>query len=265
MLQIARRIDTFESHELPWMPDALKVLFREILSWQQDLGGVYRAAVPLVNQWLSRTGASAILDLCSGAGGPGLTLVHALRDGGVSNAKIKLTDLFPAVGVYSRLAGQHPGIVAYEPDSVDAMNSRRDDEYRVRTLLSAFHHFSPDMARQILLDAVRHSDGICIMDPFQRDLWHLASVPFGTTLGTQVYPLLRDPSAFAVTMCNLTPVIPTMFFWDSIASVLRGYTTDELMALTDVPGCREFEWQAGTWSYLPGSLLTGVYLMGWRR
>lgn len=264
-MYLPQRIDTFESHELSWMPDALKVLFREILSWQQDLGGVYAAAVPVVADWLDRTGANAILDLCSGAGGPGITLVKALREGGVPSAKIKLTDLYPATDVYARLKAEHAEFVTYEAMSVDATNSRRDDTFRVRTLLSAFHHFSPQSAQKILADAAQNSDGICIMDPFHRDWWHLLSVPIGTTFGTQFYPLLRDRSPFAIAMCNLTPVMPAMFFWDSIASVLRGYTEDELLALTRIPECEAFAWRAGSWSYLPGTGLKGVYLTGWRQ
>lgn len=265
MLALPQRIDTFESHELAWMPDPLKVLFREILSWQQDLGGVYSAAVPVVSDWLRRTGATSILDLCSGAGGPGVTLVKALRAGGVPSAKIKLTDLYPATDVYGKLHEENPEFVTYEAASVDATNSRRDDTFRVRTLLSAFHHFTPQLAQKILADAAQNSDGICIMDPFQRDLWHLLSVPIGTTLGTQLYPLIRDRSPFAIAMCNLTPVMPAMFFWDSVASVLRGYTEEELLALTRIPECDAFEWRAGTWSYLPGTGLKGVYLLGWRK
>ncbi|GAB4421957.1 MAG: hypothetical protein OHK0011_00160 [Turneriella sp.] len=265
MFALPQRIDTFESHELPWMPDELKVLFREILSWQQDLGNVYASAVPVVSAWLKRTGATSILDLCSGAGGPGVTLVKALREGGVPSARIKLTDLYPATDVYGRLRAANKEFVTYEEASVDATNSRRDDEFRVRTLLSAFHHFSPPFAQRILADAAQNSDGICIMDPFHRDLWHLLSVPIGTTLGTQFYPLVRDRSPFAFAMCNLTPVIPAMFFWDSIASVLRGYSEDELLALTRIPECDAFEWRVGSWSYLPGTGLKGVYLLGWRK
>jgi hypothetical protein len=265
MLALPQRMDTFESHEMAWMPDALKVLFREILSWQQEISGVYSAAVPVVREWLAKTGASSILDLCSGAGGPGITLVKALRAGGVPSAKIKLTDLYPATEIYRKLEAANAECVTYEAVSVDATNSRRDDTFRVRTLLSAFHHFSPPAAQKILADAALHSDGICIMDPFHRDLWHLLAVPLGTTLGALFYPLIRDRSPFAFAMCNLTPVIPAMFFWDSVASVMRGYTEEELLALTRIPECDAFEWRAGTWSYLPGTGLKGVYLTGWRK
>jgi len=265
MFTLPQRIDTFESHELAFMPDELKVLFREILSWVQQMGGVYRSAAPIVHDWLGKTGATAILDLCSGAGGPGLTLVDAMQQAGSSTIRIKLTDLYPATEVYAKLAAENPGVVSYDEASFDATNSRRDDVYRVRTLLSAFHHFSPEFAQKILADAAANSDGICIIDPFSRDLWHLLSVPIGTTFGTQFYPLLRDRSPFAFAMCNLTPVIPAMFVWDSIASVLRGYTPEELLALTRIPECEAFEWQSGIWECLPGTGLRGVYLTGWRR
>ncbi|HRP68654.1 MAG TPA: hypothetical protein PLY93_03915, partial [Turneriella sp.] len=246
-MKIPQRIDTFESHELAFVPDRLKVLFREILSWEQDMGGVYKAASSIVEEWLQKTRANAILDLCSGAGGPGVSLVRALRQKTQRAVQIKLTDLYPATNAYERLATQHGHFISYETHSFDAANSHRDAVFRVRTLLSAFHHFSPAFAQKILEDAATYSDGICIMDPFQRDLWHLLTVAVGTTLGTQPYPLLKEQSPFAFAMCNLTPVIPAMYFWDSVASVLRGYTEDELIALTRTPRCAAFEWHTGTW------------------
>lgn len=208
MLTLPARIDTFESHELSWVPDDLKVLFREILSWTQDIGGVYAAALPIVRRWFQATGAEGILDLCSGAGGPGVTLLNAMRADNLK-VKMKLTDLYPANEVYANLKLQYPGILQFESASTDATNSRRDADYPVRSLLSAFHHFSPNLARKILVDAAKNSDGI--------------------------------------------------------ASVLRGYTPDELLSLADVPECRSFVWQAGTWNYLPGTGLSGVYLIGRRK
>lgn len=264
-MNIPRRIDTFESHELSWMPDELKVLFREILSWEQDLGGVYVSAAPIVRRWLAETGANGILDLCSGAGGPGVTLIRAMQKNGLSDVRMKLTDLYPATDVYEKIAAENSESISYEARPIDATNSLADKDFPVRTLLSAFHHFSPQLGQKILIDAARNSDGICIMDPFHRDLWHLISVSIGTTAGTAAYPLLRDRSLFAFAMCNLSPVIASMFYWDSIASVLRGYTPDELMALTETPECKSFHWEAGTWEYLPGLGLKGVYLTGKRR
>lgn len=266
-MQIAQRIDTFESHELEWVPLEVKTLFREILSWEQEIGGVYHAAAPIVSQWMSETGASGILDLCSGAGGPGVTLLKAMRDSGAGNIRLKLTDLYPANDVYENLAAANTG-VTYEAASFDATNSHVDADFPVRTLLSAFHHFPPDFARRILADAVKNSDGICIMDPFQRDWFHLLAVPFGTTPGTAIYPLLKKRTPLAFALCNLSPIMAGMFFWDSIASVLRGYTAAELLELTNTPECAAFRWETGTWSYpagLPVPRPTGVYLLGKRR
>ncbi len=267
-MQIAERIDTFETHELEWVPQDLKNLFREILSWEQDLIGVYQAAAPIVKDWLGETKAGGILDLCSGAGGPGVTLINAINSSPAGQIRLKLTDLYPATEVYTRLAHENPGRISYAAESFDATNSHVDTEFPVRTLLSAFHHFSPEFARKILADAVKNSNGICIMDPFQRDWQHLLAVPFGTTAGTAIFPLLRQRTPLAFALCNLSPVMASMFLWDSIASVLRGYTPDELLLLTQIPECAAFTWQAGTWQYpagLPFAGMTGVYLIGKRR
>ena len=267
-MQIAERIDTFESHELEWMPQDLKNLFREILSWEQETIGVYQAAAPLVQSWLADTKADGILDLCSGAGGPGVTLLKAVNASGSGNIRLKLTDLYPANEIYARLARENPGRVSYVAESFDATNSHVDPQYPVRTLLSAFHHFSPEFARKILADAVKNSNGICIMDPFQRDWLHLLAVPFGSVAGAAVFPLLKQRTMFAFAACNLTPLMGSMFFWDGMASVLRGYTPDELLQLIQIPECAEFTWESGTWQYPSGLAIggmTGVYLMGKRR
>ncbi len=264
MWEIPQRIDTFESHELEWVPQPIKVLFREILSWEQDLIGVYRSALPVVRTWLEKTQATAILDLCSGAGGPALTLLKALQGGGLRDVKIKLTDLYPASEVYAKLVSENAGL-SFEAESYNAMQSTKEETFRVRTLLSAFHHFSPEAAQKILIDAAQQSDGILIMDPFSRDLWHLLSIPVGTTLGTRIYPLLKDNSLFTWAVTYLVPILPAMYVWDSMASVLRGYTPDELIALTQTPECAAFEWYTGTWDYLPLAGLKGVYLAGYRK
>ena len=267
-MQIAERIDTFESHELEWMPQNLKNLFREILSWEQEMIGVYQAAAPLVQTWLNETQAGGILDLCSGAGGPGVTLLNAVNASGTGKIRLKLTDLYPATEVYARLAGEGRGLISYAAESFDATNSHVDPEFPVRTLLSAFHHFSPQFARKILADAVKNSNGICIMDPFQRDWAHLMAVSLGAAAGSMVYPLLKQRTPLAFAACNLSPVMGTMFLWDGFASVLRGYTPDELLQLTQIPECAAFTWEAGTWQYpagLPVGGMTGVYLIGKRR
>lgn len=267
-MKIANRIDTFESHELDWVPIELKTLFREILSWEQDMIGAYQAAAPIVTDWLAATRADGILDLCSGAGGPGLTLLRAVKAQGLKKIRMKLTDLYPATAVYERLAAENPGNISYEAERFDATNSHSDAEFPVRTLLSAFHHFSPQFAQKILVDAVKNSTGICIMDPFQRDWMHLLAVPIGAAAGTAIYPLLKQRTALAFAACNLSPLMASMFLWDGLASVLRGYTPDELIRLTQIPECAAFRWESGTWQYpvgVPFPGLTGVYLLGTRR
>ncbi|MBV6492974.1 MAG: hypothetical protein LDLANPLL_00981 [Turneriella sp.] len=266
-MQIPKRIDTFELHEEPWMNDTLKALFREILSWEEDFIGAYSAATPILQQFLRTTKASGILDLCSGAGGPAVNLLNVLPENEAQNVRIKLSDLYPPVHIYEKLSQKYTGRLFYEKESFDATHSVRDTAFPVRTLLSAFHHFSPKLARKILIDAVRYSDGICIMDPFHRDLWHLAAVPMGTVAGCIAYPFIKNPTPLAFAACNLTPLMGSMFFWDGFASVLRGYTERELLDLVDIPECAAFRWETGTWSYptsLPLGQLKGIYLVGYR-
>jgi hypothetical protein len=114
---------------------------------------------------LERSGATHIIDLCSGGGGPWLDLLPALRAQGVT-VSLCLTDQYPNTVALASIAEKLPG-VRFETESVNAL----DVPARLtgfRTIFTAFHHFRPAEARAILASAVRDSQGIAIFEAAAR-------------------------------------------------------------------------------------------------
>lgn len=257
-----RRRQAIELHEQEWMPDVLRNVFRDALSGTQRIFGVYDRVAPRFVRWLDDAGADGVLDLCSGSGGPALTLAEQAERAG-RRPRLRLTDLYPDRERFEEIVrSMPPGEVSFDPRPFDATNSVPTDAYPLRTVLAAFHHFEPGLARRIVADAARHSDGIAIFEPMRRDAWHaLAFAGLGGV--ALLYPFLAGLTWRRLLWCTIVPVTPLLFAFDGVVSVMRTYTAEELLALTDQPECVDFEWEVGHWRYF--GLFRGTYLIGHRR
>ena len=259
---LRRRRQLIELHEQPWMPESLKILFRDNLAWLQKIMGVYKNAAPLVRDWLDRVGAEGYMDLCSGAGGPAFVLSDALAATG-RRPKVRFSDLYPCLERYREYVRQDPQHFSFESQPFDAANSTEGQPLRARTVLSAFHHFPPPLAHSILADAVRHADGICIMEPFRRDLWHLINIPLSSDL-TLFFPIFSGRrSGLAWLACLMVPIMWPIMWFDAAVSVLRGYNADELLEMAKKPELADFDWKAGYWKH--NLFFKGTYLIGVRK
>src|SRR5205823_9089249 len=107
----------------------------------------YAAAAPRLRAALERSGARRILDLCSGAGGPWPGLLKELDGAGLEH--VSLSDRYPNVPAFERIARAADGRIRYEKEPVDAA-AVPEHLGGFRTLFSSFHHFPPETARRIL-------------------------------------------------------------------------------------------------------------------
>jgi len=65
-----RRVQAFELEDQPWFPAVIRDLATDYLHFLQTRFALHEPAVPLLADALAATGATAIVDLCSGGGGP---------------------------------------------------------------------------------------------------------------------------------------------------------------------------------------------------
>ena len=127
-----------------------------------------------------------------------------------------------------------------------------------RTLFTAFHHFPPDQAKQILTSAVKGVQGIGVFEYTDRNLlrWSLLTLITPVTM-LFVAPFLKPFSFSRLFWTYCLPFIPLVAAWDCLISGLRTYLPEELLEMVREIGASGYEWSAerlenGAVTYLVG-------------
>lgn len=251
------------------MPRAVRDGATDVLDYLFERLDAYGAVAPQLDATLAASGASRIVDLCSGGGGGTLSMVRRLRSRG-SGLAITLTDLYPSHSGMARVAALGDDRIRYAPEPLDVRTAAGPSD-GLHTTAGAIHHFEPEDVRAILGAIVARRQPLAFFD--------VAASP-----GIRALPLVFAPVAMAVNMVMLfvaalllvpavrplrwsrlfwtyvLPLIPLVFAWDGTVSALRAYTPEELLHLAaSVPGGGGYSWAAGRggrFLYLTGVLRT---------
>ena len=254
------RIPLFELHEQYWMPsiirDSVVECLYNILRRRRTVSGM----VDPLQEFLRRSGATRILDLCSGAGGSALIFAEELRKRETKPPAITLSDLFPRAEAWQAARDELSVNVDYWPESVDATEVAPELAGGcARMINNALHHFPPEAAQAIFKDAVDNSAGIFIGEVYPRSLLqfaHFACITLPIVFGL---PFLTSRHKLQKAVLTwLVPVISCSILWDGLVSTLRMYTEAELRQLVAPLGNR-FEWVYGTCRYWPAGTATYFY------
>ena len=280
----------FEFCDLPSFPPFLRAACQSMLTaqWTRRLPALQRVS-PAVHAAdvlaalltrLERADSSspiAIVDVCSGAGGP-VPHIEALV-----NARRRAEGSSPVDFVMSDL---HPHIVAWEeacrgrahlrfvPDSVDAtavnetaVAVQRSLGKRTRTLRTfflAFHHFDDVAAARVLEDAVRGADALAVVELQDRRAGSVALMLLEGALVLLV-TWIWFPWEWRRWACTYAvPILPAVMVWDGVVSCLRTREACEMRALVgEAAEADAWTWEAGrklhTWPV--GNV---NWFVGWR-
>jgi hypothetical protein len=234
------RLHLFELEDQSWFPAVVRDLATDYLQFIQERFRLDRAMTPLVRRALDEGRTSEIVDLCSGGSGPLLGLVTDLAGEG-RQVHATLTDLFPNLAAFEKIAAASVGLISYEPEPVDA---RRVPPRLagLRTIFNGFHHFRPADARAVLHAAAQARQPIAIFEVSERSLRTLPVLltPIFVWLAT---PFMRPFTLQRFFWTYIVPAVPFTCLWDGIVSQLRAYTVDELRALCE--GSAPMRWEAG--------------------
>jgi len=236
-----RRFQLFEFHDLGWFP----ATFRDALTeWLRVLWvriDAYKAIAPVLAEVLKESGASQVVDLCSGGGGPLVEIQQALEASGHSFHAI-VTDKFPNAEKMAELESRTNGRIGAVLTSVDATAVPRNLS-GLRTLFNSFHHFDPPQARQILKDAFESLQPIAVMEIPNREFVGVAFSFFATFRGVLLLtPTMRPRKLLWWVFTYALPVIPFIVAWDGWVSHLRAYTPEELLQMTPT-GSAGYRWE----------------------
>ena len=238
-----RRFHLIELEDLPWWPTAFRNAATEYLVAAVRLSKPYQGVVPLLKAALERSGATSVLDLCSGAGGPWESLQGELR------VPVLLSDRFPNPRATS---------LPYHPEPVDA-TAVPAALPGFRTLFASFHHFRPEQARAILVDAVKQGEGIAIFEATARTIPALLGMLLVPLLVWLITPQIRPVRASRLLFTYVIPILPLALLFDGMVSCLRTYSTAELEGF--IVGLDNYDWKIGR-APVKGSPLPITYLMG---
>ncbi|WP_400194123.1 hypothetical protein [Hymenobacter sp. B81] len=256
-----KRIHLFEFEDFAWFPHWLRTSLTRLIVVMHKFLGSSADLTQLLNRALAHSPVPAIVDLCSGSGGPMLPVFHALKaQTGLDKLQLTLTDLYPNLELAAAINGQLNPAIRYQTQPVDA--TRVGTELRgVRTMICSLHHMPPAVARGILQDAQQQRQPICVYEisdnSFPIALWWVALVP-NFLMALFITPLVRPLTLRQLFFTYLVPLIPLCFAWDGAVSNARTYTLGDMDMLLEGLKSDDYTWETGR--------LTGkakkLYLLG---
>jgi hypothetical protein len=238
-----RRIQFIEIHEQPWFPPFLRDLVTDSLRHGTQFLKAYASVAPLLQDALDAASSRAILDLCSGGGGPWLDLSRNLRGNAAANP-ICLSDKFPNVSAFETVRGACGNRLTFHPDPVDAMKVPRELT-GFRTVFSSYHHFGPEEARAVLQNAVDAGQGVGIFEVTRRAPSAIGLMFPWALLVFLSTPWMRPFRWSRIFWTYLIPVVPLVVLFDGVVSCLRTYRPQELREIVAKLEKNEYEWRAG--------------------
>jgi hypothetical protein len=257
------RFHLFEFEDQPWFPRHRARSGDRYLCFILSALEPHRAIVSVLADALRATGACEIVDLCSGGGGPAISLQASLAAAGLST-HITLIDRFPNRRAFHRIADVSYGQIGFVAQSVDARCVPRTLG-GFRTIFNSFHHFREADAKKILRNAAESRQAIGIFEyPERSALIILLTLCFTPLLVALATPFIRPYRWTRFFFTYLVPLVPLTCWWDGVVSHLRAYTVDELSGLADEAAPDSYEWNAGRIA-LPSSPGHLTYLIGYPR
>ena len=237
MSSLLPRIDLFEFHDTRWVPALLRRSVVDALGLTTDWGRLLSGLIQPLEQFLERTHATTLLELCSGSGRMAALLAAEMRQRGAAPARIILSDKAPRPVDWRRLSESNDAL-AYVSDPVDATRVSTVESTHPRLIANALHHFPPPLARAVLRDAVQRTPGIFVCENFPRNPLATLGPGLPGAIAVLGAPLaLPEGRLWRGLLTWLLPVIPLMFFWDGLASSLRVYTEVEIRDMLDGLDC----------------------------
>jgi hypothetical protein len=252
------RIELHEIHDHPGFPASLRDLVTDGMQALWNFGNTYKPVLGDLLRGMERARTFDVLDLCSGGGGPWLSLAREPELQADPRIVVRLTDRFPNKTALAT-AGTSSSRLQFESSPVDATKVPAALP-GFRTIFSSFHHFGPEAARRILSDAAERGRGVGVFEMARRSprtIFMICLIPF---LSIALAPGIRPFRWSRLLWTWLIPLVPFVLFYDGIVSCLRAYSHGELEELIAPLKSREYEWEIGEED---GGFVPITYLLGY--
>jgi hypothetical protein len=226
---VLRRRHLIEIHEQPWCPRSLRDSVTDAISFFTAVGRPFDVVKERLIEAIRESGTDQVVDLCSGAGGPWLTLAGTLEG---SSVGVLLTDLHPNEEALRRACRSSKGRIRSHPDPVDA-HAVPPGLDGFRTLFTSFHHFRPAEAIRVIENAVRRGHGIAVFEAQERRLAAMLFFLLYVPLSFVAAPFMRPLRWQRLFWTYAVPALPLVVTVDAIVSCLRTYTPEEMREMAE--------------------------------
>lgn len=256
-----KRIHLFEFEDQFWCPNFIRETTTDFLFVLYGLFKTYSYAFEKINEVLDKTKVESIVDCCTGSGGPIKYLCEYLDEKG-KTAKIILTDRYPNIEKFQDLETCYPNKITGHKISIDA--SRLPSNLKgMRTFFSSFHHFKPNIAKEILQDAVNNNMPIGIFECTQRHPLEFFRVLLSPIMTLFLVPFAKKLTWSKFFFTYILPITPLTHMWEYFASNMRTYSPDELQNLVNSIDAPNYHWEIKKF-WDKKSLTAITYLIGYK-
>jgi hypothetical protein len=247
-----RRVQFIELHEQPWFPSSIRDEITDALQFGLNLLKAYAPITTVLQSAIDSTRSRAIVDICSGGGGPWSDLSRKLQ-GDERPLHIWLTDKYPNLETSQGVGAASENYIGFYPDPVEAM--RVPVELKgFRTMFTSFHHFLPEEAHAILQNAVDAKQGIGIFEITRRAPSTIGLMFPWALLSFFFTPLIRPFRWSRLFWTYVVPIIPLVLLFDGVVSCLRTYQPQELREIVEKLNAAGYQWEIGQQSRTLGPL-----------
>lgn len=239
------RFHLFEFEDQSWFPNMIRTGGTDYLRYLLIATGVYKPCIRLLNDVLTQTSETKIVDLCSGGGGYIEQVYDQLKKIRTGKISFTLTDKFPNTGAYQHLKNKTNGEINFDARPVDAASVPADLK-GIRTMFSAVHHFQMAQVRSILQDAVDNSTPIAIFDGGDKNILAILGVLIIHPIAFLLFTPFFKPFKFSrLLFTYIIPLIPLYTIWDGCVSILRLYKPKDLLKMANEISPGTYKWSAG--------------------
>ena len=223
-----KRMHLFEFSDKPWVTGWVREGFMDCLAT------IYRFAKPydgFAAQLAQKFQGRKVFDLSTGTGESIEFLLKYLKDNQEDkNTRIIGTDLFPN-GAVLEIIKQRYLHFDYINEPVNALNPCKDGNCSY-TMFTAFHHFKPDAAVEIIRSCLSNGSDLTVFEFTSRHSLANYITAVVNTIQFMFVPFLAKKWRWRkFIFSTLIPIIPLMYVFDAIVSNLRTYTKEELEEL----------------------------------
>jgi hypothetical protein len=239
------RLHLFEFEDQSWFPNVIRTGGTDYLRYLLVVTEVYKPCIRLLNEVLSKTGETKLVDLCSGGGGYIEQLYQEVGKISTHDVSFTLTDKFPNIKAYQHLQNITNGKIAFDTRSIDAANVPGDLK-GIRTMFSAIHHFRPGQVESILQNAAANNAPIAIFDGGDKSIFGIIGILIIHPLAFLLFTPFFKPFKFSrLFFTYIIPLIPLYTIWDGCVSIMRLYKPNELLKIAKGTSPRTYKWVAG--------------------